>query len=75
MSPDLLLNITDFHYQLIVLNYVELLYYNKLVRKSEFKTSSILLSLSLTTAELFWVDGGEEWGGKRTLPSVDSHWL
>lgn len=75
VSPDLLLNITDFHYQLIVLNYVELLYYNKLVRKSEFKTSSILLSLSLTTAELFGVDGGEEWGGKGTLPSVDSHWL
>lgn len=75
MSPDLLLSITDFHYQLIVLNYVELLYYNKLVRKSEFKTSSILLSLSLTTAELFGVDGGGERGGKGTLPSVDSCWL
>lgn len=76
MSPDLLLNITDFHHQLIVLNCVELLYYSKSVGKSEFKTtSSILLSLSLATAELFRVDGGEEGDGKGTVPSVGSCWL
>lgn len=58
-----------------MLNCVELLYYNKSVGKSEFKTTSILLSLSLATAELFGVDGGREGGGKGTVPSIVSHWL
>lgn len=76
MSPDLLLNITDFHCQLIGLNSVELIYYNKSVGKSEFKNrSSIMLSLSLAIAEIFGVDGGGGEGRKGTVPSVGSCWL